>query len=172
MVGDYVKRLTALLLSGLSLLSVAAFQLPASPAAAADCGGGPCEGLDPKTTGCINDPDKYALGGFSFTDYRQTPVPPPYGYGDFWYSPACHAVWGNYNTNDAGDSHQLALYKQAVYGGVEQAVVVIGSHGPDEYFTTMVSWDSSVKFCGQNKTLGDPDAYANATSDYKCTPSH
>ncbi|SDY13106.1 Protein of unknown function [Amycolatopsis xylanica] len=146
----------AVLLSALSATfgltsAVAAPAAPSAPAASpVFCSGTSCDGRDATEMGCVAD--AIPLTGFVVKDDHVTQQPK----GDLNYSPACRAVWGEYNTVNADDIHHVVLFVQPEYGGVERSVAKVVT-GAGHWETKMAAWNNSVKFCATHSGY-DPDA--------------
>lgn len=101
-----------------------------------------CEDQYATDVGCQDD--AYVVAAFQIPD-AQASRPSEV---DLWYSPACHAAWGEYYTTDPQDSRVVVLYGLPEYGGVESGPYQT-VFGAGDYRTTMLDWDDSVKFCAQ-----------------------
>ena len=138
----WIATVVAAMLAGLAGAGVPAEAAPGCWATT--CSGQPGGGL-----GCQDD--AYVVAGY------RVPATPAgrRTEADLWYSPGCHAAWGEYFTDDPDDIRDAALYWTDEYGGPEHRELV-NVLGPGDYRTTMVAWDASVKFCAEHNGQ-DPD---------------
>lgn len=124
------------------LVPLALFTAIPSAAATPSCWGVTCEDQYAADMGCQDD--AYVVASFQMTD-PQASQPPE---ADLWYSPACHAGWGEYYTTDPQDSRVVVLYSEPEYGGVESGIDVT-VFGAGDNRTTMLDWNNSLKFCAE-----------------------
>ncbi|MFG3553254.1 hypothetical protein ACGGAQ_02580 [Micromonospora sp. NPDC047557] len=148
-----MRKLRTAALIALTCASIVGTLSPAISASAAPaCTRTGCNGKMASANGCLSG--AYAISTFSRVDGND-----PNGnvaHGDLWYSPACAAMWGEYNTAYFGDGSTVRLDFQPTYGGMNQTATSVRVNGSGNYITTMVSWEHSVAFCASSAT-GNPD---------------
>ncbi|WP_433790264.1 hypothetical protein [Actinoplanes sp. CA-252034] len=133
------------------LLGLGAFVLPASPAAAAvHCVNFGCDGLKVADTDC--KANAYVITGTKVLDSAGAVV----GRGDLYYSVTCHAMWADFTSLTAGFSGSVYLEFSPEYGGVNEQRANLGITGAQNYVTTLVGWQRSVRFCA---VTGMPNAF-------------
>jgi hypothetical protein len=151
-----IRRAAMAAVAGVVLAVITGLTSPAS-AATPTCSGAGCEGKDVSTTNC-HDAKAYAIDGYHSGD--STIV------FDLWYSPSCHAMWGDYQSNSVTPG-LASTYGIAPYSGTGEAKEInqkTTGPGQGDSSTTLVSSLQSVKFCLHTKA-GLPDG----TNDFTCT---
>jgi hypothetical protein len=141
--GLTVQRLSRQLLAAsvLILALVITTDGPANAAVVASCHGITCESFKTTDKGCTDD--AYIVHGVQ----EGGVVPDGNVTVDLYYSPTCHAAWGEYNTPSLADPSLVKLFSQPYSGGdlaVKFTWPAIQFHNT---LTTMVNWDDSMRFC-------------------------
>lgn len=153
------RKLTALLV-GVVVAAICVIAVPAQPARAASCSGASCHGKDWAAQGCKSG--AYPITGVTL----MSPIPndngeykTPVVQLDIWYSPACHAAWGEYLKKSAGTGMTL---HSAYY------VSPIGGNSKPMQTGKMIHWDNSIKMCATDDE-SEPDAPGPQGGE-GCTP--
>jgi hypothetical protein len=144
-----MRRLVRVFVCAALLAVATVVAAPSAVSAAAGCWGNGCEGELAANFGCQDD--AYVVASVTVPAVQA----PNRAEMDLWYSPACHAVWGEYYTTYSPDSRDIGLYSSDSYGSVEHNVRV-AVIGQGDYRTTMTGWDGSVKACAEHNFV-DPD---------------
>ncbi|GIF24400.1 hypothetical protein BJ973_007880 [Actinoplanes tereljensis] len=122
----------------------------ATPALAApSCYEQSCNNTAVAGTNCTSG--AYGIDGFKVVDGTTTLQTV-----DLWYSPTCHAFWGEYNQKDAGGV-DLALMGISAYGGIGYSRALDtydGFNGPGVWTTKLYNSMQSVKFCWTQQGMG------------------
>jgi hypothetical protein len=145
----------------LTLAAAAGFAAPAA-AATPTCFGATCNGKDVNTTNCATG--AFAIDGFKTTSGSTTDMTI-----DLWYSPVCHAMWGEFRSF-IGGGVSTSLRAVAPYSGsgtsrlLSQAFV----NGITGYSTPLYDWQQSIKFCW-SQNPGDPGDDSQRTAVGGCT---
>lgn len=162
-----MKRKLAAYAAALSL-AVSGLLAVASPAMAATptCYELNCNKLDLSSTNCLTS--AYAIDGWVLKDadgegHDQT--------GDLWFSPLCHAFWGEYDSDAAGGV-DIALWGIPEYGGLGyiDSLDFYGSfNGPGHWTTKLFSSRRSIKFCWTQAGMGGDTGDSSSTVPGECT---
>jgi hypothetical protein len=151
-----IRRAVVAAVAGAVLAVSTGLTSPAS-AATPTCSGAGCDGKDVSTTNC-HDARAYAIDGYHSGDHTII--------FDLWYSPSCHAMWGDYQ-NNSSSTGLASLYGVAPYSGTGEAKELYFKStgaGQGDVSTTLVNSIQSVKFCWHT-TKGLPDD----TNNFTCT---
>ncbi|MCW2502922.1 MAG: hypothetical protein JWO79_1206 [Actinomycetia bacterium] len=97
------------------------------------CYGQSCQGLDPTAAGC--NADAFAITGTLVKTYTSNV---PMAQVDVYYSPSCHAGWGESVDKSGGASFYTSI---AIYSG--PAGGAFNTVAPRK----MINWDNSIKMC-------------------------
>jgi hypothetical protein len=132
----------------------------ATPAAAATptCSGASCDGKVVTTTNC-NDSRAYAIDGITAGSITLA----------LWYSPSCHAMWGDYKLTGSGTAW-MSMFGVAPYSGSGEArsLYSVNASGPTtDISTTLFNSIQSIEFCW-NQQPGMPPA-DGSEGPYGCT---
>jgi hypothetical protein len=141
-----MKRHRAILLLVAALTTVIGLMVPAPAMAAVHCDGSGCNGKKITETDCMTR--AYAIGGLEVKFSSKTVAR-----ADLWFSPSCHAMWGDYNASDGEMFASVELQTQPEYGGVNAVPFSEYLRGPGNVTTTMVDWQQSVRVCANGGTL-------------------
>jgi hypothetical protein len=151
-----IRRAVAAAVTGVILAAIGL----ATPAAAATptCSGASCDGQVVTTTNC-NDSRAYAIDGVTNSGMALT----------LWYSPSCHAMWGDYQLTDSGAAW-IQMWAVAPYGGSGEArsLVNLNVSGPTSHIsTTLFNSIQSIELCwNQQQTIPPADG---SQGPYACT---
>ncbi|TDC41350.1 hypothetical protein [Micromonospora sp. KC213] len=107
----------------------------------------------------------YVVVGFTLKDQNVTKQT----HGDLWYSPACRAMWGDFNVPELMYPITGQLWTQPEYGGVNRLAASTTLVDTGNWTTPMVDWQQSVKFCGSHKGGIDPDMDLPSQGYNACT---
>lgn len=134
------QRVFVMLVS--TVLAVIGSVVPGVPASAAvHCDGNGCNGRKIGDTDCKNQ--AYAIAGMAVSPAGQV-----LGRGDLWFSPTCHAMWGDFNATSENFFGEIRLVTQPEYGGLNKTVFSETLHGVGNVTTTLIGWQQSVQLCG------------------------
>lgn len=138
-----MQRLKEQLLAASVLISALVITTagPANAALVASCHGITCESFKAADKGCTDD--AYIVHGVVAPDV----VPEGNVTVDLYYSPACHAAWGEYNTPSLSDPSFVRLSSQPYSGGDQTLKFTVLATQFHNTLTTMVNWDDSITFC-------------------------
>ncbi|BCJ34674.1 hypothetical protein Athai_21770 [Actinocatenispora thailandica] len=148
-------------LVAVTLLSAAAALAPATAASAGGCSGSNCEGKYASTvSGCADD--GHVINGFTLDGVESGGV---YAHADIYYSQACHSAWGEYVTPKSGDISYVGFFYQLPNGGDGEHWIGGGylDGTQQDFVTTMVDWDKSMKLCVSGENTYDPEPYPGQT---------
>jgi hypothetical protein len=157
-----IRRAVVAAVAGAVLAVIAGLSSPAS-AATPSCTGASCDGKDVSTTNC-HDARAYAIEG------RHVDGDPVVF--DLWYSPSCHAMWGDYQITAEAPGF-VSLYGVAPYSGSGEAKeVYVKQTSPsiNDLSTTLVNSMQSVKLCWHT-TPGLPQSDFSVAG-FLCTGWH
>ena len=132
---------------GMAVTGLAGVATPAL--AAPSCYEQSCNGTAVAGTNCTSD--AFGIDGFKVLDGTTTLQTI-----DLWYSPSCHAFWGEYKQNDEGGV-TLGLWGISPYGGsgYSRPLDIYESfYGPGVWTTELFNSMQSVKFCWTQAGLG------------------
>ena len=145
-----MKRRTAAYAAAISL-AVSGLTGVGSPALAATptCYELNCNNLDVLSTNCTTG--AYAIDGWVLQDGSTTMQT-----GDLWFSPFCHAFWGEYDSKTEGGV-DVGLWGIPEYGGngyIDALDLYSNFYGVGHWTTKLRSSRRSVKFCWTQAGLG------------------
>ena len=137
-----MRRLAAF--AATAALAVSGLLGYATPAAAATCFEATCDGKVLANTDCATN--DYSIDDF-FVGSDQSIA--------LWYSPGCHAFWGEYNLTTSGGT-SVALYGIPLLGGYSVVLdQYVSFSGPGKWETKLHTSKQSAKFCWSQQP-GDP----------------
>lgn len=128
-----MKRVTSLV-----VLAMLSSLFTATPALAAQCRPGSCNGLDPQTTGCAGDARNVASFRYSGSNWYLEGA-----LMELRYSPTCDTAWVRTTGGDCLDPWRPCGAVLEARGGISQFV----DPRPGQRWTTMWSYRYSVRGC-------------------------
>lgn len=141
-----MKRHRAFLCLVTAAVAAVGLMAPTPASAAVHCDGSGCNGKKITDTDCMTR--AYATSGVQVTNSAKKVVATV----DLWFSPSCHAMWGEYNATDADVFASVDLETQPEYGGVNVQRFSELLRGPGHITTTMTDWQQSVRVCASGGT--------------------